>query len=365
MTYVGYVRSLGYKVKISKTPAFADPAYLRTVQIGGYLSEKAMAGQTPGDDGKPPKRASAGADLPPGGDQGPSRTAGSTGSSGSFSTMYDVLPQGVLHPAVRKAQRELDAKLREIKARPFAAEVIKVDPVRWATGRMGRLQANGTISGALVEGQSTDAFIAPPPAPGWWTYERQQALFGQACEFILQRDAAGREIRHEGRLVAADLYFPTLGLAWEDWLTEQNLPWQRPELPVGWATAPIRLEIKVVPVRWVGLKAPALAAVRFGEDASAPVELVRIPPPEKRPANFNAFAQALHKRIAGKPAKMTLLLGPDGQPYLEIGQKRAARLYFPDLETTLAILMKQAADESAAAAPRQTSEKVSPRRSQP
>ncbi len=341
MTYVGYLRSLGFRVKVSKKAAFEDPDYLRNVQSGAYLAEKhQQAG------------AAAGA-APPGEPARPAGTGPTPSGAGGVSvkTAWDVMPAGVLPPAARRMKKEIEAKIREIKTRPYQKEIIQVDPVRWASGRMGTLAADGSITGAIVEGQKPALRISPPATAGWLTPARVQALAGQPCEFILFRSAAGRDLVSEGVYPLADIYFIDLGLTWEDWLTSEGLTPASGVVQAGAATGPVRLAVKVAEGTWKGLKAPVLAEVAFSAAPAGvlPNEILRTTPAEGPIGDAKAFLGRFNAATVGQPVSVSLLVCPDGKPYLELGQKRAQRVLFPKTNKTLAILLKELANPAPAA----------------
>lgn len=334
MTYVGYLRSLGYRLKVSKKAAFEDPDYLRNVQGGAYLAEKH---QQPASAGGPP----SGEPAQPAGPRPMPASAGGV----SVKTAWDVMPAGVLPPAARKMKKEIEAKIREIKTRPYQKEVILVDPVRWASGRMGTIAADGSIAGATVEGQKPALRITPPATPGWLTPARVQALAGQPCEFILFRSAAGRDLIAKGVYPLADIYFIDLGLTWEDWLTSEGLTPASGVVEAGAATGPARLAVKVAEGTWKGLKAPVLAEVAFSAAPAGvlPIEILRTTPAECPLGDAKAFLARFNAATTGQPVSVSLLVCPDGKPYLELGQKRAQRVLFPKTNKTLAILLKEMA----------------------
>ncbi len=333
MSYFATLRSWGYKFKVSRQPPFEDRAYVQEVQSQGLLEMSAALKGGQGDTPKTPGIAKAGAGA-----------AGSGG--GGMMSIAHLLPQGYLPPEVRKMKKDLDRKLREIKTRPFKAEVISVDPVRWAGGRMGRLLPDGTASGCTIEGRSVAIRLPAPPSNTQLKPEACAALASQPCEFILQRDTNGREIFRDGAYVLADLYLTDLGLTWNDWLESLGVASPPPVSDPAYATAPIQLKIQVANGSWQGLKAPALGAVTF--DAPVPnglsaTEIIRIPPAEQPITDFKSFSAkvAADAPVHG-PVNVTLLLFPDGSPYEEMGQKRAQRIFFPKKQATLLMLMNAA-----------------------
>lgn len=332
MSYFATLRSWGYKFKVSRQPPFEDRAYVQEVQSQGLLEMSAALKDGQGDAQKTPGIVKAG--------------AGATGSGGGMMSIAHLLPQGYLPPEVRKMKKELDRKLREIKTRPFKAEVISVDPVRWAGGRMGRLLPDGTASGCMIEGRSVAIRLPAPPPNAQIKPNACAALASQPCEFILQRDTNGREIFRDGAYVLADLYLTDIGLTWNDWLESQGITPPPPVSDPAYATAPIQLKIQVVNGAWQGLKAPALGAVTFDApvpDGLSATEIIRIPSAEQPIRDFKSFSAKLSVDApAHAPVNITLLLFPDGSPYEEMGQKRAQRVFFPKKQATLLMLMNAA-----------------------
>jgi len=334
MSYFATLRSWGYKFKVSRQPPFEDRAYVQEVQSQGLIEMAATLKDGQGDTKKTPGSAKA--------------VAGAVGSGGGGGMMSiaHLLPQGYLPPEVRKMKKELDRKLREIKTRPFKAEVISVDPVRWAGGRMGRLLPNGTASGCIIEGRSVAIRLPAPASNTRVKSDACAALASQPCEFILQRDTNGREIFRDGAYVLADLYLTDLGLTWNDWLESQGVTPPPPASDPTYATAPIQLKIQVANGVWQGLKAPALGALTFDApvpDGLSATEIIRIPPAEQPIRDFKSFSAKLSVDAPPHaPVNITLLLFPDGSPYEEMGQKRAQRIFFPKKQATLLMLMNAA-----------------------
>lgn len=332
MSYFATLRSWGYKFKVSRQPPFEDRAYVQEVQSQGLLEMSAALKDGQGNAQKTPGSAKTG--------------PGASGSGGGMMSIAHLLPEGYLPPEVRKMKKELDRKLREIKTRPFKAEVISVDPVRWAGGRMGKLQPDGTATGCIIEGRSAAIRLPAPPSNAQLKPEACAALASQPCEFILQRDTNGREIFRDGSYVLADLYLTDLGLTWNDWLESQGVTPPPAVSDPAYATAPVPLKIQVANGVWMGLKAPALGAVTF--DAPVPAglsatEIIRIPPAEQPIGDFKSFSAKLSLDAPMQDAvNVTLLLFPDGSLYEEMGQKRAQRIYFPKKKATLLMLMNAA-----------------------
>lgn len=336
MSYFATLRSWGYKFKVSRQPPFEDRSYVQDVQSQGLLEMSAALKEGKADAQKTPGIAKSG-----------SGAAGTgAGGGGGMMSIAHLLPEGYLPPEVRKMKKELDRKIREIKTRPFKAEEISVDPVRWAGGRMGRLLPDGTASGCIIEGRSVAIRLPAPPSNAQVKPEACAELASQPCEFILQRDTNGREIFRDGAYVLADLYLTDLGLTWNDWLESKGVTPPSPVSDPAYATAPIHLKIQVANGVWLGLKAPALGAVTFDTpvpEGLSETEIIRIPPAEQPIRDFKSFSAKLSVDApAHAPVNVTLLLFPDGSLYEEMGQRRAQRIHFPKKQATLLMLMNAA-----------------------
>jgi|GEM_PF-788927 len=340
MTYFSALREWGYRFKVSRQPPFEDRTYVQDAQSQGFIemSSSLKTGQKSSGDSSAETAGSATG-------QG-TRGSTSAGSGGSMSIAH-LLPAGYLPPEVRKMKKELDRKIREIKTRPFKAEVISVDPVRWAGGRMGIIRSDGTATGCVIEGRNVNVRLPVPAKADWLNPAISTALASQPCEFILQRDTNGREIRRDGAYVLADLYLTDTGLTWNDWLQSQGAPAAVPPADLTFATAPVTLKIQVVDGRWQGLKAPALCSVTFAAKRPAGVsgtEIIRVPPAEIPITDFRTYTARLAASTQlQEEINVTLLLFPDGTPYEELGQKRAQRIYLPKKQATLLMLMNAAA----------------------
>jgi hypothetical protein len=324
MTYSETLRSWGYKFSAAKKPAFEDPSYLMAVQSGA-----ASAGSS-----KDPKTTKVKPLTGPGWDP----------NSGKVMLPSDLVPAGYLPPETRKLKKELDRKIREIKARPYKPEIPRVDMVRWATGKFGTLQADGRVIQAMVEGQMVECLLTPPTEKTWLTPELVKEIASQPCEFILQRDTQGREARKNGAYVLADLYFTDLAQTWEEWLTAHSLTYAPLAADPGFATGPLELAIKGVDAEWVGLQAPVIGKAKVSTAAGGVPELFRLPALDQPVPQFKKISEGLAPKTAGKPCHLALIVCADGNPYLELGQKRVARVLFPHLKTTLKILMQEAVD---------------------
>ena len=94
---------------------------------------------------------------------------------------------------------------------------------------------------------------------------------------------------------------------------------------------------------WKGLKAPVLGSVKLSPSTAGPggEETIRLPSLGDTIKDFKAFSAKINGETVGKPVHVSLITCPDGKPYLELGQKRASRVLFPEKKTTLQILMKE------------------------
>lgn len=320
ITYTGYLRKLGYKFTIAKGPAYEDKEVLRSALYDQHISER-MAEQKKEEEENAKKPAKAARQK----------------SGMRVTTIYDVLPKGVIPPAIRRQQQEIARRVNALKNRPYDTEIVQVDPLRWAAGRMGLLREDGSISGANVEGQKPELFITPPSEKGWLTTEMIAELNGQLCEFVLQRYTSGLEVFENNRYYLRDIYFSALKLSWEEWLQKHGKTYVEPVLKAGFASGTIALEVKLVTGKWNQLRAPVFCQIDFS--TTGPLvegeELLRVFPPNPRPAKFIAFANQLNKLLKDKEADVSMLVCPDGKPYHELGQKRARRVYFPEFKATL------------------------------
>lgn len=326
VTYTGYLRKLGYNFTISKTPAFEDPDFMRDV----IYSKRIITAM---QDQKNSKAQGGSSDAAA--DTGKPKVSGMR-----VTTIYDVLPAGVIPPRIRKQQEEIARRVNALKGRPYETEIVQIDPLRWAAGRMGLLREDGVISGANVEGQKPELQIRFPAIKGWLTPEMIAELNGQPCEFVLQRNSSGLEVIENNRYLLRDIYFNKLEMSWEEWLKSKNQICpdfvDRPE----YATGTIPLEVKLVSGKWKGLKAPVLCQVDFARTSplNGASEMFRVFPPNPRPKDFQGFATKFNGIFNDRDADVSLLVCPDGKPYHELGQKRARRIYFPGDKNTLDML---------------------------
>lgn len=327
MTYTGLLRKLGLKFKVSKTPAYEDKSHMRGVLYNKQHVAKIKEAEKAAKN-KPPKSA----DKP---------KIDVTGMN--VTTIYDVLPKGVIPPRIRRLQKEIDARIKRHKGRPYRAEIVKIDPVRWASGKFGNLAENGTITGSYLEGQNPDLKITIPKEKNWLTAEMISELKGQPCEFVLQLDTKGHEVRENNCHFLRDIYFKNLRLSWEEWLQKHGKSYVDPNTRADFAKTTIDMEVKLESGEFRGLRASVICAAKFeeGRKLVKSKELIRIFPPNPRPRKFVAFAKRFNQLYNGKPADFSILICPDGAPYTELGQKRARRIYFPEKKATMKMLQNQ------------------------
>lgn len=322
MTYTGYLRKLGYNFSIGKVPAYEDKEFMRDVLYSRHITS---AMEQRDKDRSQGQASDAAADSKP------------RGSGMRVTTIFDVLPKGVIPPRIRAQQEEIARRVNALKNRPYDTEIVQVDPLRWAAGRMGLLREDGIISGANVEGQKPELQIRFPDMKNWLTPQMIGELNGQPCEFVLQRTSLGLEAVENNRYILRDIYFSNLKQSWEEWLQKHGLPCPDFIEEPTYATGTIPLEVKLVTGTWKGLKAPVLCQIDFAR-ANQLVglsEMFRVFPPDPRPKEFSSFAQNFNRLFNDKDVDVSMLVCPDGKPYHELGQKRARRIYFPSQKNTL------------------------------
>ncbi|MFZ2958854.1 MAG: hypothetical protein WA705_18340 [Candidatus Ozemobacteraceae bacterium] len=348
MTYTGALRSFGFSFKVSKKPPYEDTDYARELESGAFVvASAAKTGQGNSSSGSP--APAPGSESGVSGSSPRSGTPAPNNSTISVKTSYDVLPAGVIPPSMRKLKNEIDARVKEIKNRPYQVEIPKVDSVRWATGKMGALAVDGRISDAPVEGQKLSLKIIPPTDPKWLTPERQKALAGQACEYVFLRDVNGREAVSGGCHLLSDVYLTDLGQTWQEWVESQGLvvataTWSA---DARLATAPITLRLLVVEGTWKRLLTPVIGQILVTKpiEGVGSEELLRLPPLELGSTPFADLAKAADAQLAGQAVSVSLMISPDGKPYTELGQKRAARIWLPTKNTSLPLLLKGLAEK--------------------
>lgn len=321
-TYSGFLRQIaGPQIKISTTPPHQDPERMKTVLYDSFSHSDSKE--------KDEKKKSK---------EKEERT------KWHVTTMYDVLPHGVFPPSVRREQAQIEKILQEIKAKPYQEEVVEVPPLRWASGKFSTLKPNGDIPACSVEGQKIDVYVNVPNKANWLSPQMIKELQNQNCEFILQRDINGIEVKNNNRYYARDLFFTDLKLSWEEWLSKYDIEFSQPDPAPSYASAPVKLSVDLIKGEWQGYKASVLCKLSFDEPSKlvAKNEIFRILPPTTRPPNFAQFIRLLDSKIMGKQAQISMLICPNGQPYTELGQKRAQRIYFPDFEDTLDGLLNKA-----------------------
>jgi len=327
MTYSQAMAEWGFKFQISTKLPYEDSEYIRYVQAASYIAASSSK------DEKPAKKESENAEKKP--------------SIVGIDTAYrnsEVLPAGCLPAPLRNTKDELEKKVREIKNRPFKGEVLKVDFVRWASGKFGNIDETGLIRKNLVEGISIDCLIAVPQEKNWLKPEMNKALASQPCEFILQRDIQGREAKREKAYILADLYFSELGQTWSEFLEANNLKPGPALKGENFATGPITLETLGIDGEWKGFKSQTHALVKLASSSIGPGgdELIRLPPMAETIPNFKAISEKIDSQNLGKPVRVSLIVSPDKKPYTEFGQKRVSRISFPEKKTTLLFLIEEA-----------------------
>ena len=326
MTYTAFLRRAGYKFKVSRKPAYEDKELLRGVLYSDHIITR-MAELDKQEKDEKDKKTETPRNL----------------STMRVTTIYDVLPKGVIPPRIRKQQEEIARRIAELKNRPYETEIVQIDPLRWASGRMGLIREDGVISGANVEGQKPELVILPPEQPGWLTPKMIGELDGQPCEFVLHRYTNGLEVIQNSRYLVRDIYFSKWKLSWEEWLAKHGIEYVEPDLLPDFASGTIALEVKLVSGTFNGMRAPVLCDVDFNKPNKlvGKNECFRVFPPDPRPDNFIQFANRFNELFKGKEAEVSLLVCPDGQPYTEIGQRRARRIYFPEFKATLDMAQNQ------------------------
>lgn len=328
MTYTAYLRRAGFKFKVSRKPAFEDRELLRGVLYSDHISTRIEEQEK--DDKKNKNKDKKPAGL-------------GNLSTMRVTTIYDVLPKGVIPPRIRKQQQEIARRIAELKNRPYETEIVQIDPLRWASGRMGLIRENGVISGANVEGQKPELMILPPKQPGWLTAKMISELNGQHCEFVLHRYTNGLEVVKDSRHLVRDIYFSNWKLSWEEWLEKHGIKYEEPDLLPGFASGTIALEVKLVSGTFDSLRAPVICNINFASPNKLvrASEFFRVFPPDPRPENFVQFANHFNEIFRDKEADVSILVCPDGRPYTEIGQLRARRIYFPEHKATLDMVQSQ------------------------
>ncbi|MBF0502586.1 MAG: hypothetical protein HQM09_20785 [Candidatus Riflebacteria bacterium] len=347
MTYSGALRSFGYQFKISKKPPFEDAEYARENESGAFVVvSAAKAAQTTNSSVNPASAAGTNVSAGNPGTLGAGGTAISTsgGSTVSVKTSYDVLPAGVLPPSMRKLKDQIDARVREIKNRPYQVEVPKVDVVRWATGKMGMVGVDGRIADAPVEGQKLSLKITPPKDTKLLTPERQKALEGQPCEYVFLRDKNGREAVSGGCHLLSDIYLTDLGQTWQEWVQSQGSTLATPTFGVdaNLATGPVNLRLQAVEGTWKRFLTPVLGQISITKpvDGMGSTEIIRLPPLDLGNAKFEDISKAADAQLIGQVVSVSIMVSPDGKPYTELGQKRAARIWLPGKNMGLPLLIK-------------------------
>ena len=325
MTYTGFLHKLGMEFKISKTPPHKDKNYMRNILYGNHVAQKRKEQQETKDEKEEDKK-----------EKNPV-------SNMRVTTIWDVLPEGVIPPRIRKQQKLIDAKIKALKNRPYKKEVVVIDPLRWASGLMGTINEDGTITDSNVEGQRPDLFITPPSNQNWLSPQMLEEIKGQPCEFVLQLTKTGHEVKVNNKYYVRDIYFRKLKLSWQEWLEKHGIEFTQPRPKPNYATNTIKLNVELVSGTFKGFKAVVLCGAEFTKKSPLvkEKETLRIFPPDPMPKRFVAFARKFNQLFSGKSADFSLLVCSDGKPYTELGQKRARRIYFPEKKATMKMLEYQ------------------------
>lgn len=332
-TYTGYLNELGYKCKASKKPAYEEDNF---DEIAGVSYSKKPKKEEKGEVKKKKKKKKKMVEewL----EKQPKR---------HIETIYDVLPPGVVHPSTRKFAAEVNAKIEAMRGRPFKMEGdVEVDPVRWAKGTFGILQENGIINGAVIEGKKPVLKIRVPAEKGWLKPEMVNELNGAKCEFMIQRLKNGREAFEDGAFIIRDIYLYQAKLSWEELMEKWKVKCPEFSKEEKYAEQPIVINSDYVSGTWVKTISPVLCMVKFeGKVGYGEKELIRVMPPENKPQDFKNFIKEFDAKYAGKPVGVTVLTFQDNKPYVELGQKRAIKIYFPDEQKDLTTLITEVANK--------------------
>ena len=319
MTYTGYLRKNGFKFTVSSTPSYEDPEFLDVV-MEGEDSKSLVKILKKIEKEKEKKR----------------ENEGKPGSKSTLrvTTVYDVLPKGVLPHPIRSEQAKVAAIVANLKARPYKTEIIQMDPLRWASGRMGMLNSKGEIDMAKCEGQIIDFIIRVPDKEGWLTAEMLKEIKDTPCEYVLSRYKNGLEVVEGTRYLLHDIYFGKLKLSWEEWLEKHGLKCpefiEKPE----YASGVIPIQIHRVNGVFKSLDALSVCQINFVEKSNLvyPQEIMRVFPPKPKPERKQTikFVKEYTKAYQGKSVNVHLMVCPDGKSYTELGQKRIQRMMFND-----------------------------------
>ena len=318
-TYTGYLKKLGYKFTVSKTPAYEDPDYLDTTYLNNDISNKVKKLKELKEE-KEKEEAKK----------------GEPGSKSNLrvATVYDVLPKGVIPPSIRNEQAKIAAIVANLKVRPYKTEIIQMDPLRWASGYMGTLNEKGEIDMAKCEGQIVDMLIRVPDKAGWLSPQMLEEIKQTPCEYVLSRYKNGLEVVEGTRYLLHDIYFGKLKLTWEEWLEKHGLKCpefiEKPE----YAKGVVPIEIHTVNGIFKSLDALSICQINFTEKSKLvyPQEIMRVFPPKPKPQKKQGlrFVRSFTEKYKGKNVTVHLMVCPDGKSYTELGQKRIKRMMFND-----------------------------------
>lgn len=323
MTFTGYIKKLGYKFSLSKKPAYEDSEYLKDVIDGEesgalFSTVKEIEKKNRKKEKESKERANK--------------------STLRVTTVYDMLPAGVIPPSIRSQQLKIAQIVNNLKIRPYETEIIQIDPLRWASGYMGLLNEKGEIDMAKVESQIVDLVIRVPEKPGWLTKEMLDEIKQTPCEFVIKRYKNGNEVVEGTRYLLQDIYFGKLKLTWEEWLKKHGLECpafvEKPE----YATGVVPMELHPINGVLKSLDALVITQINFTEKSNLvfPQEIMRVFAPKPKPVKKQMikFLRTFNEAYKGKKVSVHVMVCPDGKTYTELGQKRAKRIIFTDSQRT-------------------------------
>ncbi len=317
MTYTGFLRKCGFQFTVSDKPTFDDIDYLQDVLIAEESSAKLKKLQKVEKE-KEEKRIKAG----PLGSKSTLRIA----------TVSDVLPKKVLPHPIRSEQAKVASIIANLKSRPYKTEVIQIDPLRWASGRMGTINEKGEIDMAKCEGQIVDMLIRVPDKAGWLTPEMLKEIKDTPCEYVFSRYKNGLEVVEGTRYLLHDIYFGKLKLSWDEWLEKHGLNCPEFVEKTEYATGVVPIELHKVNGIFKSLDALSVCQINFIEKSKLvfPKEIMRVFPPNPRPDKKQGiqFVKEYTKAFQGKNVTVHLMVCPDGKSYTELGQKRINKMMF-------------------------------------
>jgi len=335
-SYFDILRSLGYRLKVSKIPPYEEQDYMREIDavvtntFSRYDADKRFSSPSPnaGDSAKEKSLIPA--------------LEAFSGASPLLTRLLLAIRGGTIPPSIRQDKGAVAAFFKSMKNKLYEGAPPRLDAVRWASGKVGVISSDGRIPDATCEGQRLTLQIPVPSDPSWSTSERIARLSGQPCEYAFQRDDQGRERIEDGAHILSDMYLHDRRTTWTELLASEGftLPLStNPALPV----MPIKLRILPYPGVWKKLLTPVIGEISFPQHPPElkETEHIRLPPLEFGKGAFAEAARKVDEKAIGQPVTVFLLISPDGKPYTELGQKRAARILFPNLDSSLDALTQQ------------------------